>query len=162
MKKYSTYLLLLVFALASGCAGRYPMLGNPGKTDTESLLRNWQDYEIYYAGVHAGQPSAVMFDPKDDGRAIVTERWFKTTNRELMEDMVDTIKREVPIGGLYPRLWGIYGPEGDLYGYMFTAWNDATMSMVAENRLFVNDIPVPPYQAADGVGFGADMGPRSR
>jgi len=54
----------------------------------------------------------------------------------------------------------VYGPDGHLYGYMFTSWDHAVMRMVDEKTLFVNDIPMPPYLAIDKKGFEGDV--RSR
>ena len=36
------------------------------------------------------------------------------------------------------------GPDGHLYGYMYTACH-AVMKEVEDQALFVNDLPLPPY-----------------
>lgn len=147
--------LVLLLALASGC-GRYATLRLPAPTEgvtIQSLQENWRDYDVYYAGVHAGHPSAVMFDRKDDDGVIVTNRWFKPRDKALLDDIIDSIQRQVPVGGYRPRLWRITGPDGHVYGYMFTSWNHAAMSMVGEKKLLVRDLPMPPYLAIDGAGF---------
>jgi hypothetical protein len=128
----------------------------PDRTDAltlETLVRHWEDYEIHYAGVHAGHPSAVLFDRKDDDRGFMTERWFKVKDKEMLDDLVDSIQRQLPLAGDSPRLGRIIGPDGRLYGYLFTSWDHAVMKSVDENTLFVNDLPMPPYLAIDGNGF---------
>lgn len=160
MKKINLLIgaFVLVAFLASGCAGtQYGKLRLPEKTDAvtiQGLQKNWQDYEVYYAGVHAAHPSAVMFDRRDDDRVIMTERWFKMKDKELLDDVIDSIQRQLSFAGYYPRLWKIIGPEGHLYGYMFTSWDHATMKAADEKSLFVNDLPMPPYIA---IGPGHDF-----
>jgi len=166
MKKYLALpLIFLLFAiLASGCAltgyGKLQVVGKTEVMTVETLKENWQNYEVYYAGVHAAHPSAVMFERKDDDGVIVTDRWFKVKNKEMLDELIYYIQTELPYAGYYPRLWRINGPEGDLYGFMFTSWDHAVMKMVGEKTLLVHDIPMPPYLAIDKKGFDADV--RSR
>ena len=160
MRKYLalTFAFLLFSVLGMGCAGtQYGKLILQQKSDAvtiQTLQKNWQDYNVYYAGLDAGNPSAVMFDRKDDDRVIMTERWFKMKNKELLDDVIDSIQRQLSFAGYYPRLWNIYGPDGHLYGYMFTAWDHATMKSAGEKTLFVYDLPMPPYLA---IGPGNDF-----
>jgi hypothetical protein len=160
MKKLTVLTIAFVLGafLVSGCAGtQYGNLRLPEKKDAvtiQFLQKNWQNYVVYYAGVDAGVPSAVLFDRKDDDRVIMTERWFKVKNKELLDDVIDSIQRQLSFAGYYPRLWNIYGPDGHLYGYMFTAWDHATMKSAGEKTLFVYDLPMPPYLA---IGPGNDF-----
>jgi hypothetical protein len=158
MSQYSVFPLSILLAglLVSGCAlNQYGSLQMVKRTDAvtvEALQNHWEDYEIHYSGVHAGHPSAVLFDRKDDDRGFVSERWFKVTDKDLLDDLVDLIKRQLPIGVFYPRLFNVIGPDGHLYGYMFTSWDHAVMRAVDEKTLFVNELPMPPYLAIDGKG----------
>ena len=161
MRRHSVLPLSILLAglLVSGCAvTQYGKLRLTEKTDAvtvQSLQKNREAYEIYYAGVHAGHPSAVLFDRKDDDRGFITERWFKVENKEMLDDLVDSIQRQLPIDVYYPRLWEVIGPDGHLYGYMFTSWIHAVMKAVDEKTLFLHDLPVPPYLAVNGKGLGA-------
>ena len=158
MKKYSALLLAILLAglLASGCAlTQYGKLRMPEKTDPvtiQSLQKNWEDYEIYYTGIHAGRPSALLFDRRDDDRGFVTERWFRVESKETLDDLIEAIARGRPIAAYYPRLWRVVGPDGHLYGYMFTPWNHAVMKAVDEKTLFVHDLPLSPYPQSRGNG----------
>jgi len=160
MRKYFAWPLAILLAgfLTSGCAftqyGRLDLTNRTDAVTVETLVKNWEDYELYYAGVHAGHPSAVLFDRKDDDRGFMTERWFKVKDKEMLDDLVDSIQRQLPIGIYYPRLWKVFGPDGHLYGYMFTSWDNAVMKSVDEKTLFVYDLPMPPYLAVGGKGIG--------
>lgn len=146
--------VFLVGLLVSSCAfTRYGRLSMPDRADSvtvETLVKNWEDYEIYYAGLHAGHPSAVLFDRKDDDRGFMTGRWFEVKDKDVLDGLVDSIQRQLPISVYSPRLWEVVGPDGHLYGYMFTSWNHAVMKPVDEKTLFVNDLALPPYLAIDG------------
>jgi hypothetical protein len=148
--------VLLIGLLASGCAlSQYGNIRLPDKSDAvtvRTLQESWQDYEVHYAGSHAGHPSAVMFDRKDDGRVITTERWSRVERKESLDRLIYSIEIQLPIAGFYPRLWKILGPDGHLYGYMFTAWDHAVIREVDEKTLFVNDLPLPPYLRISGNG----------
>ena len=144
-----TVIVLLTALFFSACAAiQYAGLRKPDQPDAitvRSLQDNWKEYEVYYAGLHAGHPSAVMFDRKDDGREIATGRWFRVEDRESLDGLIESVKSQMPIAAYYPRLWRIVGPDGHLYGYMFTAWDHAVMKQVEGEALFVNDLPLPPY-----------------
>ena len=158
MKKYFALPLaaLLAGLLASGCAiTQYGKLRMPEKKDPvtiRTLQENWEDYEIYYTGLHAGHPSAVLFDRKDDERGFVTERWLRVKSKETLDALVRSIAGQSPMAVYYPRLWRVIGPDGHIYGYMFTSWDHAVMKAVDEKTLFVHDLPLPPYLEFKGKG----------
>lgn len=160
MRKHITLPLaaLIIGLFVTGCAlTQYGRLQRSDLSDgvtVQSLQKNWQNYEVFYSGQHAGHPSAVLFDRKDDDKAFSTERWFRVTNKELLDDLIDSIQRQLPIAGYFPRLWKVLGPDGHAYGYLFTAWDHAVLRSVDEKTLFVNDIPMPPYLAVEGDGKG--------
>ena len=156
IRKYSSFLCTTRLAgfLVSGCAlSRYGRLQIPERSDAvtiQELLKTWEDYEIHFAGLNTAHPSAVLFDPKGDDQGFLTERWFKVEDKDMLDDLVDSIQRQMPIGGYSPRLWKVIGPNSQLYGYMFTSWNHAVLKAVDENTLFVYDLPMPPYLEIDG------------
>jgi hypothetical protein len=77
-------------------------------------MQNWQDYTVYYAGLDVGNPSVVLFDPKNDDRVITVDRWSKVESRELLTAPIDSIQRQVNLAPYYPRLFEIRGPDGHL------------------------------------------------
>jgi hypothetical protein len=148
--------ILLVALLAPGCAlTQYGTLRMPEKTDPvtiQFLQKNWEDYEIYYTGIHAGRPSGILFDRKDDDRGFVTERWFRVESKEILDDLIESIAGQRSMAAYSPRLWRVVGPEGHLYGHMFTPWNHAVMRAIDEKTLFVHDLSLPPYPRFRGNG----------
>ena len=43
------------------------------------------------------------------------------------------------------------GPDGHLYGYMFTAWDNAVMPIRDDKTMAVLDLPMPPFLSIDGA-----------
>ena len=151
MRKHypATLVMLMIGLLVSGCAltqyGRLQVVEKTDPVTVDTLANNWEAYEIYYTGQHAGHPSAVLFERKDDERGFTSTRWVKVKDKELLDGLISNIRSQPPMGPHYPRLWRVVGADGHLYGYMFTAWNHAVLKPVDEKTLFVHDLPLPPY-----------------
>ena len=92
----------------------------------------------------------IIFDRKEDGREIIGERWWTLKGEKDVYETIEWIEDEQPVGGYYPRLWKILGPDDHLYGYMFTAWDHATMTIVDDKTMRVMDLPMPPHLAVGG------------
>lgn len=141
-------IIVLTGFLISGCVlARYGKLQTPERLDAvtiETLLNSWEDYEIHYAGLNSNHPSAVLFDKKGDDRGYLTERWFRVTDKDMLDRLVDSIQRQMSVGGYYPRLWKVVGPHSHFYGYMFTSWDHVLLKVVDDKTLFVGDLPLPP------------------
>jgi hypothetical protein len=143
---------LALLGLLSACApyGKLrPQTGPGEKVTLEQLEENWQDYNVLFAGVHRKLPSAVLFDRRDDNITLTGDRWFRVEDRETLKGLIDWIKREPPMAFYYPRLWEMRGPDGTLYGYMYTAWTHAVMKVVDEKTVMVDDLPFPPSLAVE-------------
>ena len=154
MDKRSSIFVWVLAALAClwGCAsyGKLRLQRGPGeKMTVEQLVENWQGYHVLFAGVNRKLPSAVLFDRKDDNITVTGDRWFPVEDKGVLEDLIRWIKHQQPIGIYYPRLWEMRGPNGALYGYMFTAWTSAVMKVVDENTVMVQDLPLPPRLAVE-------------
>jgi hypothetical protein len=154
MKKHPIKAILLVglAVILSGCLGQGTYRVVPpvsGNVTIQTLMENWQDYIVYYAGLGPNHPSAVMFDRKDDDRVIAVDRWTRVESRELLGDLIDSIRRQIG-SSYYPKLFEIRGPDGHVYGFMFTAWGGVSTKMIDDRTMFVFDIPLPPYLAVDG------------
>jgi hypothetical protein len=156
MKKYLTGAVLLVgfVVMLSGCAGQGTYRVVPavsGNVTIQTLLKNWQDYDVYFAGLDVGNPSAVMFHPKNADRVVKVDRWYKVESQKLLADLIDSIQRQT--GFYYPKLLEIRGPQGHLYAFMFTAWDVVLTKMIGDHTMFFFDIPLPP-DLAIGAGHG--------
>jgi hypothetical protein len=146
--------LISLFLIVAGCAsyGRLRLQSGPGETMTiQQLKENWQNYHILATGVEPNVPSAIIFDRKDDDREIIGERWWEVKDYKSVSETIGWIETQISPGPYYPRLWQILGPDGHLYGYMFTSWDSAVMTVGEDKNLRVMDIPMPPSMA---VGAG--------
>jgi hypothetical protein len=54
--------------------------------------------------------------------------------------------------GSSPDLYGIYGPDDQLYGYLYSVWYTQTVMKIIDGKtLFINDLPESPhYYGPDG------------
>jgi len=116
----------------------------------QDLVKDWGNYTIYFTGHGRGHPSAVLFEPKDDDRVIIADRWWKVETYEILTDLVDSIQRQLPIGYYFPRLLELLGPGNHRYGYVFTSWDHVVVKLVDDRTMVVYDLPLPPYLAIDG------------
>ena len=123
----------------------------------KELGKNWRDYTVYYVGIEIGIASAALFDPKEDDTALSDTRkpWESAAIGKWVEVIKnDEAKTEREISRLinairvqrwehfYPRPYRIMGPDGDFYGYLYTAWNRAAIR--SDNGTFtvlVRDTP---------------------
>jgi hypothetical protein len=159
MKRYLTGggLLIGLVLILSGCFGQATYRVVPpaaGNVTIQTLLKNWQDYDVYYAGLDTGTPSAVLFHPKNDNRVVTVDRWSKVESQELLKNLIESIQRQVALSPFYPRLFEIRGPDSHLYGFMFTAWTTVSTKMIDDRTMYVFDIPLSPDLAVGG-GPGA-------
>ncbi|MFO7986074.1 MAG: hypothetical protein R6U38_09420 [Desulfatiglandaceae bacterium] len=138
----------LVFCcLVYGCTG----LGNYGtlrvasgswETTIQTLIDNWQDYDIYYAGLSYKSPSAIMFDPKTDGKRLISDKWIPVTEKSVVITIIDWLHADM---NFPPTLWKILGPKGDFFGYMYTsAVQQVVTRQIDDQTLWVDDLPLPP------------------
>jgi len=164
MKKgKNLYLILMVFVLIffiSGCLqfstyGKLRQQSRDGNRVTiKDLKENSNDYIIYYAGYYGSlsikHPSAVMFDPRNDNKELVGEKWTMVKDKHTLSELLSSIQSQEPIGSLYPRLWRILGPDEQFYGFLFTAWDHVVTKVIDDKIMWVYDLPSPPYLSIDG------------
>ena len=157
MKKYiyPTIIVLVALFLMSGCSwlkgyGKLRLQPRHAKKVTVRELKgNWHDYTIYYAGYYGGlsikHPSAVMFDPKKDDRALVSDKWTRVEDKETLSRLISSIQSQKAM--YHPRLWRILGPDDQFYGYLFTAWDRVPLviKVVDERTMWVYNLRLPPY-----------------
>ena len=162
MKKGFVLLLLIsLLVMVTGCAsyGRLRLQSRPGETmTTQQLKEGWEKYHILATGVEPAIPSAIIFDRKDDGREIIGERWWELKDYKSVSETIDWIVAHGSVAEYYPRLWKMLGPDDHLYGYMFTAWDHATMTIGDDKTMWVKNIPVPPFLTTDGAPGGSGIG----
>ena len=153
--------LISSLVIVAGCASdaRLRLQSGPGESmTTQQLKENWEKYHILATGLHKGIPSAIIFDRKDDGREIIGGRWWEVKDYKSGSESIDRIVAQGSVAQYYPRLWKVLGPDDHLYGYMFTAWDHATMTIGDDKTMWVKNIPVPPFLTTDGAPGGSGIG----
>jgi hypothetical protein len=130
---------LLIVAVIAGCAGGYGRMKpvEKGGMTVDTLVDNWQDFAIYYAG-DGHRASAIVFDPKDDGRTLkMGPRWDRMPDQDTLNKMVGYIKQQTPRGVFAPQLWTIFSPDGSSYGYVYTIVRELVISVIDEKTMLV-------------------------
>lgn len=145
--------LFMTLCFMSGCFGNYGTLrlasGKLSATIKE-IEENWQDYDIYYAGLSYKSPSAVMFDPKQDGKRLIGIKWMPVTERSVLLTIVEWLAADVSYP---PTLFTILGPKGEFFGYMYTsAMEDVVIEEIEPGTLKIDNIPLPPFDYGAGIG----------
>ena len=139
---------LLCSCVGFGNYGTLRVASGSWGTTIQALIDNWQDYDIYYAGLSYKSPSAIMFDPKSDGKRLISDKWIPVTEKSVVITIIDWLNADM---NFPPTLWKIMGPEGDFFGYMYTsAVQQVVTRQIDEQTLWVDDIPLPP------IDYGGD------
>lgn len=133
--------ILVMLAVVAGCAGVYDNLvpADKGQMTVETLVSNYQNYNVYYLGDFS-IPYAVLFDPKEDGKTVkVGDRWEKVPSQDTASKQVGQISTLIGRGVNMPRLWKLVGPDGSLFGYVYTAATQLSSNVVDGNTMFVGN-----------------------
>lgn len=148
-KRLVTLGLVAVFVLAMwGCSQWGGLRLQPqgkGKATPEELARNWKEYNVYFTGIAVEKPSALIFDPKGDNKNLEVHPWWAKV--EDQETILEVIKWMEFRRDFDPVVWRIIGPNGDFYGYMYTAWTHARVKVLGENTVWVDQLAMPPDYA---------------
>jgi hypothetical protein len=107
------------------------------------LRENWEEYTIYYSYRWDSRPSAIMFDPKNNGKKLVGDNWYKIEDQEALSETIRIIQEQYD----YAKVEIIEGPDNKFFGYMYYPhWLNIPVKMVDERILYVSTLP--PYQSA--------------
>ena len=144
-KKHFPIVPLLLFFAFFSCSGNYGKLvaqWGPGNQITiRDLVGEWKRHLVYYAGPSFSFPSALLFDPKEDGREVVPDKWLPVKDRAQLDEIVEWLEFTP---AFRPTLFAIFGPDEKLYGYLYSYKTDVLIKAIDENTLWVSNIPVPP------------------
>jgi hypothetical protein len=139
---------IVLMVIITGCSGygKLRLQSRSGDDVTvEKLQENFSDYTIHYAGYAVDNPSGIMFDPKNDNKALMpSERWTKLDDKESVIEVISWIKIQ-DSSHHYPRLYRILGPDDQFYGYLYSAWDHLLTKAVDDKTLWVYDLPDPPH-----------------
>ncbi|MCF8062299.1 MAG: hypothetical protein K9M82_07275 [Deltaproteobacteria bacterium] len=143
LRALAAILLALALGTAAGCLARFgygSIQAAPQDKSIQDLVSNWQDYHVSYSGLHPGQPSGLMFDPRYDDRELSGKRWLPVQDRETLDEIVMWLRQN---DTYRPRLLRLMGPEGVLYGYVYTGWHQVVARAVDTRTMYVFDLPAP-------------------
>ena len=119
----------------------------PNKVDVNDLIGRWDQYDVYYAGWIYYNPSAVMFDPKGDDRKLISDKWIPIKDQVELSMLVRYMRSNYHF---HPVLWRVLDPDNHFYGYIYSARQDVVMKVVDDQTMWVDDLPLPPY---DPINF---------
>lgn len=146
---YSVIILIITVVLMSGCAwlkgyAKVRLSTEYDDMTIEKLEANWSDYSISYAGMSTSNPAGIMFDPKNDGRKLIGDRWVRVEDRETVSEIIGWIKTYTQF---QPRLHVLLGLDNQLYGYVFYAWGHdyIVAKLIDDKTLYVYDLVSPNY-----------------
>lgn len=141
-----TILLAALIIFVSSCAvmdkyGKLSPQQESPRLTPEDLAQNWKKCNVYYTGYSPENPFAIIFEPKADNRTLHVHRWWtpvkdEKTMREVMKWLGLRKERD-------PVVYRIVAPNGDLYGFMYTAHAHVTIKVISDNSLWVDQITKP-------------------
>jgi hypothetical protein len=105
------------------------------------LQKEWLKYTVYYIGVDISSASAAVFWPKSGEKPLAGNRWTEVKDQGKVTRLIRAIHSR-NIAEEWARLWEILGPDGKVYGYMYSAWSRAVIKF--ENSavwVYVEDQP---------------------
>ena len=133
--------VLCVGLILTGCAGYGKMKTMP-RSESESLIKdliaNADQYTVHYHGNSEKIVSGLLFDPNNNGKSIQPKGylWAPVSDPQAMKEIVGWIRID-DWNGYSARTREIVGPEGDLYGYLFTGWSRLVIKAIDENTVEV-------------------------
>ena len=113
-----------------------PQLRDEKQMTIQMLEDNWQDYIIHKDGPTGGIPVAVIFDPKNDDKTIATYEWELVTDKQALLDAVGWIQSRPA----EPKVNRIVGPNGELFGYVYTYNENIPMHVINDKKIFVDEL----------------------
>ena len=142
-KKQISLFFITVFILTAfvGCmdSGKYGRLRMAGPDMTiDQLLKNRQDYNVYWAGVSENNVNATLFDPKnDDSTFSLQHYWVPINDAAKLSDLVGWLNvfRVEP-----PSLYRVLGPGEKTFGYLYMLSSSPVIKVVDEKTLYLGNL----------------------
>jgi hypothetical protein len=145
MVKRGIYLFLcvgLLLAGASGCAGIVKL--KPEERGVQAALikdfsTKWDNYTIYSTVWPGNRTVALLFDLKSDDGVVLADGWTKVDPSTDEASFLALLQL-----GESPRLFQILGPDGHLFGYLYTAVPVVLTQLVDARTARIYKINPPP------------------
>jgi hypothetical protein len=145
--KFITIGLIAILLAIAGCSSHGYLSRNRGEQDTRlaDLVANSDQYTVHYHGNSEQLVSGILFDPGGDGKSIRPDGvlWQEVNDPETIAFVIDNI-RQGDYHHSFPRLYRVNGPNGDLYGFLFTGWSYMVIKPVDDHTLRVFGLKGPP------------------
>ena len=142
-------LLTCVLLLFMGCAGfgqlQVDCLYNC-EQDVRSLVDDFDDFFVYYAGQDTDLPAAILFDPRDDDREIRPGKWKDLNDPGEASHIIDIMEADVQFP---PKLYTVLGEQQEVYGYLYTPYQHVPVKQVAPKAVQLNYLPQPRHLQYD-------------
>ena len=142
-----TIITIISAIIITGCSGYGKLViesKNEAEVAIEKLIKNSDDYDIYYFGRSEKFVSGIIFDPKKDNKKLLPgDMWVKTNEQTTISDIVKRIKGS-DFPGFSPTLYKIVGPDGVFFGYLFTGWFHIVLKKIDDDTLSVYGLNDPP------------------
>ena len=140
--------LLLSTLLVTGCvtlksSGLFVAPGYKGGTVTLKDIRdNLDNFDVFFMGLTEDMPTALLFDPKDDDKRVVGDRWEKVSNLDKIDDMITFVKSFTEFD---PRLFAVMGPDNQVYGYLLSPRVGVGTRVIDDKTIYIYGIKSPLY-----------------
>ena len=140
--------LILICLVVSGCAswfanyGKVKNLTGDRKKDVtiDTLIENWEDYDIYYAGRDVKSALGIMFNPKENNTKLTGDRWQKVVDQKTLIEMT----RWIYLTTLeFPWLAELLGPNDQFLGYLYYSGGPASLKKIDDSTFYVFDLENP-------------------
>ncbi len=144
MRTKNLIIILILFLLIAGCTGSYGRIvkqpDNTPKVTIDDLKQSWNDYYIYSGSRDGVRPSALMFDPKDNGKTLTGDSWIKIDEEHKFLDAL----RIVNIVSSNAQVALIKGQDGKTFGFMYyPPFLHVPVKIIDTNTLYIMALPQP-------------------
>ncbi|MGE5840452.1 MAG: hypothetical protein ACM34H_10990 [Deltaproteobacteria bacterium] len=147
------FVWILFIPAIAGCAGSkgaglYEALPSAEKKRVlEEFKKNWQNYNVYCDGA-ASSPAAVIFDPKNDDRNLIGNRYIRLSKEGSVISAINWIEFLVQYN---PLLYEIFDEEKNFYGYVLLVYH-----LPVPKRIDQKTLQLPQYESMYHGGGGGE------
>ncbi len=140
--------LLFCILLLSGCSGYGKIAAQRGKTGVvtiDHLISDMGSYDVHFMEAHHRCSPALVFDPKDDNRALRSSQWRQPGSAGELEGILYRIRRA---GG--GEVFLLLGPDGQRFGFLYAARGNKVYSRAADHRTLELYMKATPCSSGPG------------
>ncbi len=139
---YKVAFAVTLLFFVSGCSNYGKLVKTDDVNDSLSIYtleKTWEQYTVYYTWTRKAY-YALLFDPKEDKRTLVVRRWIHIKDKETLSRVIADMNHHRYSPGMY----NISGPNGHLYGYVYSTTGWIIAKAINDTTMQVYDFPPPP------------------